>query len=137
MLHDASVVSVGPIDGRFGRRSMRALQTFLVARNYELGLPDGWFGRRSTRALQSWLEDQGASPGPVDGRWGRRTTRALQLVLNKVRVEQMEKDRESQAKQVAEMSTEVTHAATTVPDGTPVPSAMLVTDAMTVVAIDK
>jgi len=70
----------GPIDGRFGCKTKKALQTFLRARGYDVDAC-GRFGCKTKRALQVWAQDQGADPGPVDGCWGRRTSSALQTVL--------------------------------------------------------
>ena len=72
----------GPCDGRFGRKTARAMQTFLIGCGYELGPIDGWWGQRSTRALQCWLRDKGTDVGPIDGRWAHRTSCALQNLLN-------------------------------------------------------
>jgi len=110
----AENLPTGPIDGRFGKRTKKALQAFLKARGYETGCCC-CFGRRSTRALQAWIKDQGGEPGPLDGCWGRRTTSALQAVLNKVRAEKAPaKDEKAPAKE----------AAPTVANGMPVPSAV-------------
>jgi len=81
----------GPIDGRFGRKTKKAMKSFLNAQGYELGCCRcSCWGRRSTRALQTWLHDQGGDPGPIDGRWGCRTTKGLQNVLNAKRVKSAE-----------------------------------------------
>jgi peptidoglycan hydrolase-like protein with peptidoglycan-binding domain len=90
----------GPIDGRYGPLTERAVQRFQAAH----GLPvDGIAGRhtwvalsapnrvlsltagdgtpagsQSVRALQRRLQRAGAQPGPVDGRYGPLTQRAVQ-----------------------------------------------------------
>jgi len=47
----------GPIDGYFGSRTVKAVQEFLILREYDVGPTDGIFGRRSARAMQQWLKD--------------------------------------------------------------------------------
>src|SRR4051812_24432218 len=89
----------GPVDGRFGPRTERAVMRFQVAH----GVPsDGivgavtsaqlrraWFvvgpgagvarrgGSRRVRWIQQRLRRLGFAPGPVDGRFGWRTERAV------------------------------------------------------------
>jgi len=73
-------ITTGPIDGRFGCRTKKALKTFLKTKGYEVGC----CGRKTTKALQQYLRDQGVDPGPIDGVWDCRTNRALQTALNTV-----------------------------------------------------
>jgi hypothetical protein len=86
------------VDGIFGARTTRALQTFLNAHSKEAGLVvwpfrievDGSFGPKSIIALQNFLnsackeggELEGASPLNVDSVYGPLTVKALQTFLN-------------------------------------------------------
>jgi len=79
VLADAGYQS-GPFNGRLDCRTMTALKEYLQASGYEVGPCC-----KTTRALQAWARDQGANPGPIDGWWGPRTTRAIQIALNAVR----------------------------------------------------
>jgi peptidoglycan hydrolase-like protein with peptidoglycan-binding domain len=81
----------GPIDGRWGRQSARALQKYLDSggsisprkiSSHHCPM-NGRFGRTLSRACQVWLIDNGENPGPVDGLFGDQTSCAFQSFLLK------------------------------------------------------
>jgi len=81
-LKDAGMPRVGPTDGRLGKRTVRALQTFLWSKGQNPGPVDGWWGKRTIQGLQSWLEALGYYDGEVHGKDDAATFKALQTALN-------------------------------------------------------
>jgi peptidoglycan hydrolase-like protein with peptidoglycan-binding domain/Tfp pilus assembly protein PilF len=90
--------ALGPIDGRYGPRTERAVSAFQAASGLGVDgiagpLTLAALGKRSTvlypgmgyarhgsgrvRALQRRLADAGYAPGPIDGRYGPRTEQAV------------------------------------------------------------
>eukprot|EP00483_Globobulimina_turgida_P011127 UN11148 len=63
------------VDGKFGKNTARAFQTYLIFKNFKIAA-DGNFGKGSITALQQHI---GAN---VDGAWGPNTTNHLQQFLN-------------------------------------------------------
>jgi murein DD-endopeptidase MepM/ murein hydrolase activator NlpD len=60
-----------------------AYQRLLAARGFDVGPADGTFGARSVKAEQSWLHKIGFFPfTPPDGERGKKTIEALQRALN-------------------------------------------------------
>lgn len=82
MLKTAGMPRVGPSDGRMGKRTVRALQTFLWSKSADPGPVDGWWGKRTIKGLQSWLAAGGYYQGPIHGADDKETFKALQLALN-------------------------------------------------------
>merc|ERR1712159_526449 len=82
VLKAADVPRVGPTDGRLGKRTVRALQTYLWAKGANPGPVDGWFGRRTIKGLQSWLAAGSFYDGPINGEDSNATFMALQRALD-------------------------------------------------------
>lgn len=59
-----------------------AYQRFLARRGTDVGPSDGRFGTRSVKAEQTWLRTAGFYRGAIDGRRLVETVRALQRALN-------------------------------------------------------
>merc|ERR1719198_2313970 len=82
---------VGPADGRLGKRTVRALQTFLWSKGVNPGPVDGWWGKKTIKALQQWLASSGFYAGQLNGEDSATTFVALQKALNAIADEQLEK----------------------------------------------
>lgn len=60
-----------------------AYQTFLAGKGFDVGPADGSFATRSVKAEQAWLHSRGFyKPTPPDGDRGEITIKGLQLALN-------------------------------------------------------
>merc|ERR1712137_928131 len=83
-LKNAGIPFVGPVDGYMGRRTVRALQTFLWANGVNCGPVDGRLGKCTIQGLQSWMAARGHYEGPVDGKLSEVAVEALQTALNQL-----------------------------------------------------
>lgn len=73
----------GPIDGRMGRWTVRALQRFLKSQpTLDPGPADGFLGKRTAKALQAWLTTGGYYKGPISGDVTKSTIESLQRMIN-------------------------------------------------------
>jgi len=124
VLKSAGVPRVGPIDGRMGIRTVRALQIFLRTHGADPGPVDGFWGKRSAAGLQAWLAAGGYYSGPVDGQMTRSTIESLQVAL-KVFIGPAETAEASACQPQA--------AATPTVTGTPVPPDTMLADEPTTV----
>jgi len=86
MLKNAGIENVGPIDGRMGCRTTKALKSYLQAQGYEVGPIDGSWLPKSIKSMQQWLADGGFYRGEIDSCFNAATIQALQAALNAITV---------------------------------------------------
>jgi len=84
MLKNAGIENVGPIDGRMGCRTTKALKSYLQAQGYEVGPIDGSWLPKSIKSMQQWLADGGFYRGEIDSCFNAATIQALQAALNAI-----------------------------------------------------